>query len=77
MLVNSLPELKANLGPEVEVEELSRGRAQVIDVIKLNPDLGQPVSRSLTDERAASAAARMGRFISVVEALFGLKSGAE
>lgn len=66
-LEGRLPELKALVGAGVEIERPSRVRTRVVDAILLNPDLGTPISRSLTDEQASDAAERMGRLVSIVE----------
>ncbi len=71
LLSERLAELKARVSPNIEIEEPSRTRVRVLDVIPLNPDMSQPISRSLTDEVATGAAEQMGRFIRAIESVLG------
>ena len=68
-LALSLAELKARVGPLVELEETSRNRTRLFENIQLDPDRKQPISRSLTDAQAAETAKRFARFIQAVEPL--------
>lgn len=71
LLSERLAELKARVSPNIEIEEPSRTRVRVVYAILLNPDMSQPISRSLTDEVATNAAEQMGRFVKAIESVFG------
>ena len=70
-LAQRLSELKARVGPSIELEETSRTRTRLFENIYLNPDQNQPISRSLTDAQALDTAKRLARFIQAVEPLVG------
>ena len=69
MFSERLAELKARISPDIEIEEPSRTRTRLVSVVLLNPDLSQPISRSLTDEQATEAAKQMVRFVKTIESL--------
>ena len=68
-LAQSLPELKARVGPSIELEETSRTRTRLFENIRLDPDQNRPISRSLTDAQASETAKRFARLIQTVEPL--------
>lgn len=69
VFAEGLDELKALISPNIEIEEPSRTRTRLVEVIGLNPDLSQPISRSLTDEQATTAAEQMARLVAAVQSL--------
>ena len=75
-LAEGLSELKARIGPLIELEETSKTRTRLFENIRLDPDQTQPISRSLTDAQALETAKRFARFIQAVEPLArGVRTG--
>ena len=68
-LAQRLSELKARVGPLIELEESSRTRTRLFENIQLNPDRKRPISRSLTDAQASETAKHFARFIQAVKPL--------
>ena len=66
-LAASAQEIQAQLGPGVELEQVTRRRIRLLETLPLSGDPTQPISRALTEELIPQVAERLGRFIAVLE----------